>query len=156
DNLGGKIVVNGKSFACKVRELSVDVESGDIAIEEEARETVFVGKVLDEANFKPARFSPSGLRDVETLDDDETDTTKIYRIGNRLPLTGQPDMAVLGEMVHAFLAVDDIDAEREERLKLAEDVRARYGIHALTSDAMLAASDRLAEFISEHYPDVIS
>ncbi|MGG1401588.1 UvrD-helicase domain-containing protein [Bacillus salipaludis] len=165
DNRDGKIVVNGEVFPSKVRELSID-EDAEQAIEiTESAELVYVGKTEAAAGpFIPARFIPSGQKSEQALGEVEsnfqseteveTNGSKIHRIGSRLPLSGNPDMAILGDMVHAFLAADDRTKTKEERLKMAQAIRQRYGIHVLLEDSLLEASDRLAQFISEQYPDL--
>lgn len=166
DDQSGKIFIKGEPFPCKVRVLSIDEESEQINHDTEETEMIYVGRSLDNPEFVPARFSPSGQK-VDQVEDQnesgnpspgviEADVSKIVRIGNRIPLSGQPDMALLGEMVHAFLAADEGNKEKEARLAMATDIRVRYDIHALTPDAMLDVSDRLAKFISQQYPDILS
>ncbi|PFP30640.1 hypothetical protein COJ96_04335 [Bacillus sp. AFS073361] len=163
DNQVGKIVVKGKPFACKVRVLSIDEDTERTAESESTghSEIVYVGKKVETSPFVPARFSPSGQKSEEAINfqqqpELESSGSKLHRIGNRLPLSGNPDMTVLGEMVHAFLAADNHGNSNDNRFRMAQAMRNRYDIHALTEDAMLEASDRLELFITEQYPNLLS
>nr|WP_263327143.1 UvrD-helicase domain-containing protein [Neobacillus sp. Marseille-Q6967] len=162
DKREGKILIKGGQLPCKVRVLSIEEETEQTLNQAEPAELVYVGKTVEVAPFVPARFSPSGQKSDSLLDEDvnslqpETSGTKIHRIGSRLPLSGNTDMAVLGEMVHAFLAADDRTKSKSERLTMAENIRKRYDIPALSEDSMLEASDRLEQFITEQYPDLLS
>lgn len=158
-NRDGKMIVDGEEFPCRVRVLSIE-EAPETAFEmNEEQDVVYVGKTVERVTFVPARFSPSALKsELGTEETDinlETDTNQIHPIGSRLPLSGNPDMALLGEMVHAFLAADNQKMEKEERLSLAQAIRGRYKISALSTESMLEASDRLEEFLTEHYPELL-
>lgn len=162
DDRSGKIFVNGEAFTCKVRILSLCEETEPLVEGREERETVYVGKRVEGTEFIPARFSPSGQKIVEEAGESsaeentwENDISKIHRIGTRLPLSGSPDMAILGEMVHAFLAVDDVKLNKEDRLALAQEIRERYGILAFSAESMLKASDRLDAFLVKQYQDIL-
>ncbi|MEH7417080.1 UvrD-helicase domain-containing protein [Neobacillus drentensis] len=166
NNRIGSMMINGEHLPCKVRVLSLEEQEEFSMVHESSLVHVFVGKTEVAAPFVPARFSPSGLKGDEVIDVDdkglfspaetETDVTKIHRIGSRLPLSGNPDMALLGDMVHAFLAADIRTNTKEERLNMAGAIRHRYDIHALTEASMVDASERLALFITEQYPDLVS
>lgn len=163
DNRDGKMIINGEEFPCKVRVLSIEESPEDSIGSTKEYEPVYVGKTVETEAFVPARFSPSSLKSelaMNELEGDtftqviETESYRIHSIGNRLPLSGNPDMAVLGEMVHGFLAADNRLKEREERLTLAQAIRDRYQISALSTESMLEASDRLEEFLNEKYPEL--
>lgn len=159
DKKDGKMIVNGREFPCAVRALSIE-EEPQVTMEQPAeKEMIYVGKRIESAPFLPARFSPSRLKGElameNTLEVIESESRRINRIGSRLPLSGNPDMAILGEMVHAFLAADSVKKAREERLKMAQTIMDNYGITALTVESMLEASERLEEFLTERYPDII-
>jgi ATP-dependent helicase/nuclease subunit A len=161
DNKSGKIVVKGDEFPCKVRVLLIEDETEQTDQRAAVEELIYVGKMLEGESFMPARFSPSGIkadlteRDSSTVTEMASDVSKILLIGSRLPLSGNPDMELLGEMVHAFLAAER-KKPREERLAMAESIRECYGISALTAESMLEASDRLQQFIAKQYPSLVS
>ena len=165
DEREGKMIVGGEAFPCMVRGLSLESASFAPVESNEVAEVVYIGKTEESmAPFVPARFSPSGLKDelassgeedplTETII--ETETVRIHQIGSRLPLSGNPDMTVLGEMVHAFLAADNRNWPAEERLSMAQEIRERYDISAVLPESMLEASDRLDAFLSDRYPDLV-
>lgn len=162
DDRNGNIFVNGEPFPCKVRMLVLDEEEEPLADTADEEKIIYAGKRTEGAEFVPARFQPSAQAGTETEEEWSQGKTiltkepaKMERIGSRLPLSGSPDMAVLGEMVHAFLAADDVKRSREERLAMAARIRQRYEIHGFSENSMLEASDRLAAFLRERYPDLI-
>ncbi|NLJ18435.1 UvrD-helicase domain-containing protein [Globicatella sulfidifaciens] len=161
DDRLGSIVIKGEEFPCKVRVLSIEEELEQLTQEAGVEEQVFVGKTIEATQFVPARFSPSMVKDETSEDENklvsqiESGITKIHRIGNRLPLSGNPDMATLGDMIHAFLAVDNVSLPQNYRLVLAEELIERYGITALSTESLLEASNRLQQFIDERYPDLV-
>lgn len=73
------------------------------------------------------------------------------RLGERLALNGQPDMAALGEACHRFFAADDPALGEEARLKLAEATLLRWGAPQLSGGDLVAASDRLSAFLGERF-----
>lgn len=168
DDRNGKMIIKGgNEFPCKVRVLSIEEVSHIRNESTEESNLVYVGKSQQSAPFVPARFSPSGLKNDHNLSIDEdkgtlvtqtvieTESVRIHRIGTRLPLSGNPDMAVLGEMVHAFLAADNRSQTKEDRLANAQGIRDRYDIRALIPESMLEASDRMETFLTQHYPDLL-
>ncbi|WP_042458977.1 UvrD-helicase domain-containing protein [Neobacillus dielmonensis] len=162
EDRAGNVIVKGQYFPCKIRVLSMEKEPERAITPTVGAEVVYVGKRQAGAPFVPARFSPSGQKldpsqiGEQALPEGETQAAKIHRIGSRLPLSGNPDMAVLGDMVHAFLAADDRSKEKANRLAMAQALRERFGISALSDEAMLEASDRLEQFVWQQYPDMIA
>lgn len=154
----GKMVVNGKEFACEVKHIYIDDDASVSKVGDES-EHVYFGNVWKSETFEPARFSPSQLIGAQSEENSTLktlDESHIYHIGSRLPLTGQPEMVFLGEMVHGFLAVDQNDLEKDERLTIAKHIQERYNVHALSAESMVEAGDRLTKFISEQYREVVS
>ncbi|WP_462411664.1 UvrD-helicase domain-containing protein [Neobacillus sp. Marseille-QA0830] len=164
-SLRGNIIVNGELFPCRVRRLSMEEEPEATVELTPSQEKVYVGRTIEGGPFLPARFSPSGLKNNHIADEDVNrvpslnmmpDVTKIHRIGTRIPLSGNQDMALLGEMVHGFLAADNRTGTTEQRLAMAQSFTQRYGILALAEASMLEASERLDQFIAKQYPDLMS
>lgn len=60
---------------------------------------------------------PGGARVARTVE-----------VGPRLAVAGRPDMAELGDAVHAFLAADDPGRARAAREAMARDLLARHGV----------------------------
>ncbi|WP_443749341.1 UvrD-helicase domain-containing protein [Asticcacaulis solisilvae] len=86
--------------------------------------------------------------------------TKIFSIlenislGPRLPITGSPDMAKLGEAVHAVFAADDRTMEPGERLRRAEGILGRWQVSEVRSSDVLGACDRLNAHLQIKMPNV--
>ena len=70
-------------------------------------------------------------------------------IGPPLPLRGTPDMIMLGQAVHAFLAADRADLDPGERLALAADLLRRHGVEShLDACDVMDAGTRLWEWLA--------
>ena len=77
-------------------------------------------------------------------------------IGDRLHLTGKPDMQSIGEAIHTFLGADDVKRDREKRLVMAENVLKHWQVAVnLEPESLLAASDRLCLWVNKKWPDAI-
>jgi pimeloyl-ACP methyl ester carboxylesterase len=75
-------------------------------------------------------------------------------LGARLPLVGDPEMALLGEALHAFLACDDRGLGEGPRRDRARAILARWGVsESLAPADAVAASDRLWAFLQSRFPD---
>ncbi|QGG48007.1 UvrD-helicase domain-containing protein [Heliorestis convoluta] len=160
----GIIQVNDKSFPCKVRLLSI-VPSEEAVASTVETEVFYVGKREESRVLLPARFNPSEQKFDPNLNDSESgpqaqknidiNLSKIHSMDNRLPLSGKPDMAVLGEMVHAFLAADNPAKSKTERQAMAQALLQRYEIYGLSEDSLIQATDQLEHFLSQHYPEIL-
>jgi ATP-dependent helicase/nuclease subunit A len=81
-------------------------------------------------------------------------TTKapdVLSIGDRIVISGSVDMALLGDCVHNFLAVDGADDGRASRMEVADRIRRLWQIEQITSENMLLMSDRLIKFLEERF-----
>lgn len=75
------------------------------------------------------------------------------RLGERLDLRGTYEDRCLGEVLHGFLASDDRQMERSERLRSAQGLLDRWGLSAnLAAGELLEASDRLWAWIARRWP----
>lgn len=81
--------------------------------------------------------------------------TTISGIGDRLPFTGSPEMSLLGDAVHGFLAIDfeDKDTSVDLRLQKASTILERFGVKELSPESLIIAGDRLKSFIQDRYPE---
>jgi len=86
----------------------------------------------------PARSSPSTASPVPCT------LGEIIELGPRLAITGTPDMALLGDAVHGFLAADRPGLDDGARLALATELLAGFGVqpHLAAAD-VVAAGTRL-------------
>ncbi len=103
--------------------------------------------------YAPLRLTPSSVGELEV--NATAVAATVTRIGDRLPLVGQPDMDLLGEAIHRFLAADRESFDRTRRLAMAEALLQRWGVTALSADHLLLASDRLRAFVAEHWPQAV-
>jgi len=99
--------------------------------------------------FLPARLTASKAGSTVftcTIKDSQSVT-----LGPRLPLHGRPDMTLLGEAFHRFLAADGSSFTHEQRLEMARKLLSNWGIDGIEPEALLAAGDRLWNYIKEKY-----
>jgi hypothetical protein len=81
---------------------------------------------------------------------------ELERCGERLVLSGNPEMRLLGEAMHGFLAADRPTLDVEERRAIAAGLLARWGVDfALRPDDLLRASDRLRQWVDTRWPGAI-
>lgn len=65
-------------------------------------------------------------------------------LGGRLPLVGSPEMDLLGEALHGFLACDRRSSPDHDRVDRARAILERWGVSEnLDPAAAVTASDRL-------------
>ncbi len=141
DNL---IWAGRESFVCRVWELAAkEVDAG------RARRSTFVRRAPAPDAFVaplPLYLKPSAGGDGAWV------VTERIELGGRLGLRGSPNMQHLGEALHGFLAADRIDRALEERLRMAGDILARWGVHELDPGQAVEASDRLHARLSMSWP----
>ena len=75
----------------------------------------------------------------------------IQKLGERIALIGQPDLQMVGEAIHRFLAADDPAAEKAARLKSAGATLKRWGVPQLGSVDLVEMGDRLQHFLSSTF-----
>lgn len=72
-------------------------------------------------------------------------------LGTRITLVGDPDLQLLGEAIHRFLAADALTLERTDRERLAAEILARWGAPHLSATDLVVISDRLGAFIASRF-----
>jgi ATP-dependent exoDNAse (exonuclease V) beta subunit len=106
-------------------------------------------KAVGPKSYPPAFLSASGLSGQGTV-------TAKDMIGERIALTGQPDMQMLGEAIHTFLAADSCKRTKDKRKAMAAAILARWRVaHDMTPESLLTASDRLRAWIDKRWPQAI-
>jgi len=76
--------------------------------------------------------------------------------GERIVLSGAPDMQVVGEAIHGFLAADRPTLAAAERRQIAAGLLARWQVATvLRPDDLLTASDRLRAWVERRFPDAV-
>ena len=74
-------------------------------------------------------------------------------IGRRFPISGQPDMDILGSAMHGFLAGDRPDLSDSQRKDMASGLLARWNVaSAVDVSAVLGASDALRNWVERQWP----
>ncbi len=91
----------------------------------------------------PLRLRPSSAfnQDAAVL------VAETARLGDRIVLVGDPDLQLLGEVIHRFLASDDPSTDMETRTSRAAATLARWGVPQVAPGDLISISDRLRTFI---------
>jgi ATP-dependent helicase/nuclease subunit A len=78
---------------------------------------------------------------------------EVVALGPRIPIRGGPEMEAVGDAIHGFFAVDRPGLGGDERLALARDLLAGYGVgeHVGVGELVVAAS-RLWAWIHARFP----
>ena len=106
----------------------------------------------EQPKYPPARLSPS-VASQESAANASQEADIPIEIGQRLPISGNPDMRVLGEAVHGFLAADHINRPNQEREAMAKEALDRWSVGgALLPASLIEASKRLDRFIVDRWP----
>ncbi|WP_298398324.1 exodeoxyribonuclease V subunit beta [Sphingobium sp.] len=79
-------------------------------------------------------------------------TAQIEPLGARFALVGNPDMQLLGEAMHRFLAADKPDLDLAIRTSRATATLSRWGVPQLRPEDLIEISDRLHRFIAKQFP----
>lgn len=69
-------------------------------------------------------------------------------LGSRIPLVGNPDLQLVGEAIHRFLAADDPAHDRSVRVERASATLARWGVPQVMPVDLVEISDRLRAFVT--------
>lgn len=74
-------------------------------------------------------------------------------IGRRLPIAGQPDMELVGNALHGFLAADRPALENSRRMDIARGLLSRWNVaSAVNAAAVLGAGDALRGWVEKNWP----
>ncbi len=139
---GNDLNAGGTAFACRTLTLTVD----DAPVQ----------SVIAASHVRPQRAALARAALFRQPSREANDIT--YRVaekvelGPRLPLVGSPDMAQLGEAVHAIFAADDRADERPMRLARALSILQRWNVQAVQADDVLSACDRLQDHFEARWP----
>ena len=75
-------------------------------------------------------------------------------LGARIPISGSPDMSLLGEAVHAFLAFDRPGRNLDDRRERARRTLTRWSVGGLDPDHLVEMGDRLFTHLEAACPDM--
>lgn len=108
--------------------------------------TITVGRPV--TTHLPARQTPSSAAPVPSS------LGEIVVLGPRIPIAGEPDMEIIGDAIHAFLAADRGGLEDTTREAIANEVIANHGCTThLAAVDVVAAATRLWNWICGRFPD---
>jgi ATP-dependent exoDNAse (exonuclease V) beta subunit len=99
------------------------------------------------------RPSEATAEDLQNVQLPQVASFVIHNLGDRLVLGQTENMQVLGDCLHSFLAFDRADSEPDSRLIAAGRIRANWSVDQLSAEDMILASNRLALFAQETYPN---
>ena len=136
-----KITVGDQSFGCRNSPQIADDTETTRPLKPTFRTTALGAATRPALRRRPSQ--EAGLNPYKVLERIE--------IGPRLSLSGSPDFTRLGDAVHAILAADKPADDLQHRAQMAADILERWGVAALKPDDVIAASDRLNQFISNRW-----
>ena len=108
-------------------------------------------EVAEKPEYPPYRIAPSEAGPPAA---GEARLVSRVRLGERIPFSGSPDMKLLGEAVHAFLAFDRPGQGEGERRERAVQTLARWGVAGIEPGHLVDMTDRLFAHLDSTYPDM--
>lgn len=105
----------------------------------------------DQPQYLPYRIVPSG---AELPAGTEAQVASRVQLGTRIPISGSPDMALLGEAIHAFLAFDRPGQAPGDRQHRACETLKRWSVPNLDPDHLIEMSNRLFTHLDTAFPDM--
>jgi ATP-dependent helicase/nuclease subunit A len=97
----------------------------------------------------PARLSPSSM-------EERGEVIRMDQIGERIPISGNPDMDVVGNAFHAFFAADRPEFDNRHRLDLATGIIKRWKISgAIDPSGLVQCADNLASWAKQKHPQAV-
>lgn len=130
---GDSIRIGDASFLVRTQSLSADDR-----VHDSEQPPIFVGIERPEISRAPLHRQPSN----ET-DDGNYKIIERIELGPRLPIVGNPDMALLGEAIHSIFAADIREWDIEKRLRRADNILARWRVRQVSAKDILGACDNL-------------
>jgi len=107
----------------------------------------YASPVAAVAAYEPLALRPSDAEDVQTAR-----IVEEISLGARLPFAGSPDMALVGEALHRFLAADDPSFALEKRIALAARLLKAWGVTGLDPADVVTMADRFRAFVAARWP----
>lgn len=98
------------------------------------------------AEYPPTFIPPSSIQTGGKAGETE-------KIGERVAISGKPDMEALGNAVHGFLAADRADMGDEGRREIARGLLTRWGVgSALKEEDLLQIGDNFKNWVDSRWP----
>jgi len=150
-----ELSISGNNKEAKVFETTNRVLTGSDDEEEKIiqDETCYLPLQHEVKTYPAASLAPSSASWSDAIKEADVRVTSAAQLGDRLKMTGNPDMADFGNAMHGFLGADKPDTANENRIAMAEGLLERWGVaESIAPTDMLEASDRLHQFIKDQNP----
>ena len=148
----GLPLVSASGATIRVADVGFDArscpESID-AVEADDNRIIEYGRPLgDRVTHPPLRLRPSDA----VLQDADVVIAATDGLGARIPLVGTPDLQLVGEAIHRFLAADCADASVGARMTSAKAMLDRWNVPHMTPTDLVTIADRLHAFVGTRFP----
>jgi ATP-dependent exoDNAse (exonuclease V) beta subunit len=110
-------------------------------------DAAFSAPSADQTVFGSLRLNPSN----SVQDQNSFRVVEKLSLGDRIPLVGNPDMQLVGEAIHRFLAADDVSNDGAERRSLAKRILKRWNVPQLDAEHMVSIADRFHGFVEDRF-----
>jgi ATP-dependent helicase/nuclease subunit A len=110
-------------------------------------EQLFTRPILAPVFHLPLRLRPSDA----VLKEAKVVIKTIDKLGDRIALVGDPDMQMLGEAIHRFIAADDVSFDLAVRRSRAAAIASRWGVPQVAPSDLVEISDRLHRFVGTKF-----
>jgi len=107
------------------------------------------------ADAKPQTFPPLRLNPSEREAVEDARIIEEIDLGERLALVGSPDMILVGEAIHRFLAADNPAWEEARRVALAKRQLDAWGVTALDPRDVVTMGSRFRDFVEKRWPEAV-
>jgi ATP-dependent exoDNAse (exonuclease V) beta subunit len=98
-------------------------------------------------------FPPLAIRPSDEAGVEDARIVETFDLGARLPLVGQPDMTLVGEALHRFLAADDPAWSDDKRIALAARLLDAWGVVGFDPRDVVAMGGRFWRFVAGRWPN---
>lgn len=116
-----------------------------------SEEEEFLMSISNTQEYPPVRISPSNLS--EAADSDNCTCEIIENMHARINIKGNPEMDLVGNAIHAYLAADVVSLSDQDRLGLAQKIIANWNLEKeLEPIEIIAAGRRLTDYLKRKYP----
>lgn len=143
--VGDTLQVNGKRHSVRVSEPLPDGEATFSA----------ASSAFAAAEVPPRAFSPLAIKPSAEGRADDAGIVEKIDLGGRLPFAGKPDMNLVGEALHRFLAADDPCWDDGFRQALANRLLDAWGVTGFDPRDVVTMGTRFRKFIDSRWPDSV-
>ena len=137
--------VGGNEHHVRAIELTGLAEAGTAAIA-----PGYSAPAVAKKMFPPLAIRPSAEGGLEVAR-----VVEEVNLGARLPFAGKPDMTLVGEALHRFLAADNLAWDEEKRVALAARLLGAWGVVGFDPRDVVAMGGRFWRLVAERWPDAI-